>query len=131
MATNFQGAPDSFGIDDVRERIEELTAEFVDATESDPADAMSVDDWMFGLSPLDAQELADLIEFEDSVGTDVDYFYADSYMAEHAEELVNDCYTAGDLPSWVTDHIDWEAVADEIRPDYTDFRVCGNDYWGR
>lgn len=132
MAINFQDNPDTFTIDDVRERIEELKGEFIDATDTDPDDYanMSVDDWLFGLSLADAEELHDLIELEEGAG-DCDTFVADYHFQEYCEELVRDCYDLRSVPDFVSDNINWEGVADDLRSDYTDFAVYGADYWGR
>lgn len=45
----FDGTDDVLDSRDIIERIDELIAEFTDATETDPEPDMSEDDWAFGL----------------------------------------------------------------------------------
>lgn len=134
---NFDGTDSYFDSRDVIERIEELTTEFVDATDSDPADIMSQDDWAFGLGEDGALEMVSLLELrEEAEGYVADWQYGETFhthdsLAEYTKEIVNESYTNNDLPSWVTDHIDWEAVTEEIKVDYTEFEFRGTTYYAR
>lgn len=134
---NFDGTDAFFDSRDVIERIAELTAEFVDATDSDPADIMSQDDWAFGLGEDGALEMVSLLELqEEAEGYISDWQYGGTFctwdaLVEYTEELVNECYTTGELPSWVTSHIDWEKVTEEVKVDYTEFEFRGTTYYAR
>lgn len=135
---NFDGTDAFFDSREVIERIAELEAEFVDATDSDPADSMmSQDDWAFGLGEDGALEMVSLLELqEEAEGYISDWHYGETFytwdaLVGYTEELVNECYTTGELPSWVTNHIDWEAVTEEIKVDYTEFEFRGTTYYAR
>lgn len=134
---NFDGTDAYFDSREVIERIAELEAEFVDATDSDPADIMSQDDWAFGLGEDGALEMVSLLELqEEAEGYISDWQYGEMFytwdaLVEYTEELVNECYTTGELPSWVTNHIDWEEVTKEVKVDYTGFEFRGTTYYAR
>lgn len=134
---NFDGTDEYFDSREVIERIAELTAEFIDATDSDPADYMSEDDWAYGLGEDGAAEIHALLTLqEEAEGYIPDWQYGETFytwegLIQYAEETVNECYTSGDLPSWVTNHIDWEGVAEEIKVDYTEFEFRGTTYYAR
>lgn len=133
---DFSTTPDYFDSREVIERIEELTAEFIDATEGDPADVMSADDWAFGLSEDDAEELAALIEFRDG-GADLvsDWEYGETFIRDdeftsYTEEYLKDCgFIPADFPSWIA--IDWDETADSLKQDYTSYDFRGETYWAR
>lgn len=120
---------------EIEERIEELTAEFLEATETDPADTMSADDWAFGLSSDDAQELAGLIELRDKLSHVPDWSYGETVIredefADYCKEMVIDCgYAPNDFPEWLV--IDWEETADNLREDYSEATVNGVTYLAR
>lgn len=132
---DFSTTPDYFDSREVIERIEELTAEFIDATEDGPADVMSVDDWAYGLSRDDAEELAALIEFQDEADGMSDWQYGETFIRDdeftnYAEEYLKDCgFIPADFPSWIA--IDWEETASNLKPDYTDYTFRGETYWAR
>lgn len=135
---NFDGTDEYFDSREVIERIAELTAEFIDATDSDPADYMSEDDWRLGLSDDDAEELTDLIALqEEAEGYIPDWQYGETfisadYFADYAYELCKDVgYLPADLPGWIENHIDWEGVADELKVDYQEFEFRGTTYYAR
>ena len=60
-------------------------------------------------------------------------FYEKEYFREnYAEEFCKDVgYIPQETPSWITDHIDWEAVADELLEDYNEFEFRGKTYVAR
>lgn len=118
---------------DVIERIEELKGEFIDATNSDPAEIMSVDDWKFGLSDDDAGELVVLLEFAEQGSQAPDWGYGElfiheSYFTDYVEELARDIGAVGDHEgnNWVV--IDWEATAENVRMDYSEAEFDGETY---
>ena len=133
---NFDGTDDFFDSREVIERIEELTAEFIDATDSDPADIMSLDDWRVGLTDDDANELFALLEFRDDAECVSDWHHGETFIrdgkpfTDYVEELLVDCgYIQADFPVWI--EIDWESTAANVQVDYTDFEFRGVTYWAR
>lgn len=135
--TNFDGSDDTLDSRDILERIEELTAEFIDATEGDPGDTMTVDDWKVGLSEDDAEELAALIDFRneedgnygDSFEDGVIFIHED-YFTEAMRELCQDIGAVpADTPGFLA--IDWDETADNLRVDYTSAQFRGVTYWAR
>lgn len=137
MYNSFNGLDDVMDSRDILVRIEELTDEFTEATEGDPADVMSVDDWAFGLSWDDAVELHELIEFVDKYDgqygdsfRDGVVFYHEDYFTDAMKSMLGDIgVLPNDVPGWLV--IDWEATADNLRADYTEATFRGNEYWAR
>ena len=117
---DFDGNDDFFDSRDVLERIEELE------------DIAVID-----REPEDQEELDKLYEFKDEVGNDTEFeggitFLAEDYFPAYAEEFVQDVYGSGVvLPDWVTRHIDWEEVAEELKVDYTTVELDGTTYYYR
>lgn len=118
---NFDGFDEFFDSRDVIERIAELeNTEVIDREpdEQDELDALYalqdeaegyIPDWQYG-------------------GT----FYTREALVEYTEELATETgYLAPETPSWITRHIDWEAVAEEIMVDYTEFEFRGTTYYAR
>lgn len=54
----------------------------------------------------------------------------EDYFEEYAQEFVEE---VGDIDtsSWITNYIDWERVARDMRIDYSCITIDGEDYWGR
>jgi hypothetical protein len=135
---NFDGTDDYFDSREVIERIAELEAEFVDATDTDPADLMSEDDWAFGLGEDGAAELVALIALRDEAGDgtipDFEYgetFISDDHFQDYAEELAYDIGAIDRNATWPLNRIDWAAAADDLKSDYTSFEFRGTTYWAR
>lgn len=135
---NFDGTDAFFDSRDVIERIEELTTEFLDATGGDPADDMSADDWAFGLGEEGGLEITALIALRDEAECAIpDFEYGETFhtwdsLVEYAKEIVMETgYLPAETPSWITDNIDWEGVADDIKVDYTEFEFRGTTYYAR
>lgn len=136
---NFDGTDAHFDSREVIERIAELTAEFIDATDTDPDDyaALSEDDWAFGLGEDGAAERVALIAFRDEADHLPDWEYGVTFIREdhftdYVQELVEDSgYISADLPVWLANAIDWERVADDFKMDYTEFEFRGETYWAR
>jgi hypothetical protein len=59
-------------------------------------------------------------------------FIADTYFEAWAEQYASDVtdYNANES-SWPYTHIDWEAAADDLKQDYTEFELLGNTFWAR
>ena len=55
----------------------------------------------------------------------------DSYFEDHARELAHDCGMVDEKVRWPMDHIDWEAVAETLKQDYTELDFDGVTYWAR
>lgn len=54
---------------------------------------------------------------------------SEEYFVEYCEELVTDCgYISEDLPSFISNNIDWDAVADDLRVDYMEVDYDGTTY---
>lgn len=54
---------------------------------------------------------------------------AESYFTEYAEELCKDIGDIPDsIPSYISNHIDWDGVAGDLRSDYTSVTFDGEDY---
>ena len=119
---------------ELEERIHELIIEFVDTTEDDPADIMSVDDWKFGLTEDDAEELAALLELREEA-EDMGWEYGIQFIPEddfpgYVEELATDCgYISADLPGWIV--IDWDETAQNVTEDYATVEFQGVSYYFR
>ena len=132
----FTGTEYTFDSREAIERIDELTAEFVDSTDSDPADIMSIDDWRYGLTEGDAAELAALIALRDECdGYVSDWPYGETFI--HEDYFTAYCmgmlsevgYLPADLPSWII--IDEDATADNMKEDYAAFEFMGSTYYAR
>lgn len=52
-------------------------------------------------------------------------WHADEYVKELVEENSGDL---DNVPSWITDHIDWEAVAEEYFQDHDTVSFLGTEY---
>lgn len=133
---NFDGTDPFFDSRDVIERIEELEAEYIDTTDSDPTESMSLDDWRAGLSDDDAAEMVALLEFRDAADCVSDWQYGETFIrdgedfVDYVRELLVDCgYIPADMPGWI--EIDWESTAENAQVDYTDFQLAGVTYWAR
>lgn len=142
---SFDGTDAFFDSREVIERIAALTAEWEEGAnygETEPTQvasdyALSEDDWAAYLGEDGAAEIVALLALqEEAEGYISDWQYGETFytwdaLVEYTEELVNECYTTGELPSWVTNHIDWEAVTEEVKVDYTEFEFRGTTYYAR
>lgn len=142
----FDGTDDYIDSRDIVEKIDELTNEFIAATEDgvdpdewiDPRDCqMSADDWKLGLNDEDAELLAALIAFrEEEDGNYGDSFedgitfIHETYFTEAMKQLCEDIgYLPEGTPDWLV--IDWEETADNLRADYRESTFQGREYWAR
>ena len=108
----------------------------MDATDSDPADIMSIYDWRHGLTEGDAAELVALIALRDECdGYVSDWTYGETFIHEgyftaHCVEMLSDVgYLPADMPSWII--INGDATADNMKEDYTAFEFMGSTYYAR
>lgn len=130
---DFDGTDEFFDSREVVERIAELDdlREVMDDAEESPENRQSA------AEEYDWDEHAALVELRDEAEGHVpdweygEIFYTWDALVEYAEEVVRECYSMGDLPDWVTNHIDWEEVAGEVKVDYTEFEFRGTTYYAR
>ena len=55
--------------------------------------------------------------------------YGDRQLAEHAEQMLDDCGYLDRIPDCIRNHIDWEAVWNcELRYDYSEVQFQENTY---
>ena len=128
--TEITSSADIIDVRDVIARVEALEATLPPSDESD------------GLDNDERLELATLIALLDDLrgnGGDEQYqgdwypitLIADSYFADYAQELAEEC---GDLDRemrWPFTCIDWEKAARELQMDYTTTDFDGETFWYR
>lgn len=129
---NFDGTDDIFDSREVIERVAELEAEYG----IDPDDQVS--SWPESMDSDEVEEYKALKSLsEDAQGYVSDWqhgetFISEDHFSDYAQELVRDIgYIPEELPSWISDHIDWDEVADELKVDYTEFEFRGTTYYAR
>jgi hypothetical protein len=60
------------------------------------------------------------------------FFIRDGYFTEYAQELCEDIgELPKDLPSYISCHIDWDGVADDLKVDYNYVDFGDETYWVR
>lgn len=111
---------------DAIERIEELEAMLGDS-------GAPVYD---GMEPDDHDELLEWLEFlsTSSLPADWEYgetFIADEYFEDYARDLADDIGAIDSDAGWPTSYIDWEAAADALKMDYTEYELGGYTFWAR
>ena len=68
------------------------------------------------------------IDFEDKFEAEFEG-YANGSLAEYASNLVTECYEMSGVPTFVLNHVDWEAVWNcELRFDYSEIQFNENTY---
>lgn len=85
---------------------------------------------------LDLQEQSDwneLLEMENYIS---DFWHGETLVpedefTEYARQLAEDIGSFSDNAEWPLYHIDWEAAADDLRQDYTEFQWQGQTYLAR
>lgn len=56
----------------------------------------------------------------------------DMHFTEYVRDMVIEGgYITDELPWWISSHIDWEGVADEVKMDYSAIEFDGETYWTR
>jgi RecJ-like exonuclease len=92
--------------------------------------------------PDDKSELSDEDEQRWSELSDLDYEIGlatcedrqaipDCRFEEYAQQLAEDIGAISSDAQWPLNRIDWEAAADDLKMDYTQFSWDGSDYWVR
>lgn len=81
------------------------------------------------------EEINEIDQIENDLGSEFNYgvtLIDEGDFEEYCEELVSDI---GDLPkelpSYISNNIDWSGVADDLKADYTDVTYRGINYLGR
>ena len=83
------------------------------------------------------EELAPLQSLaEEASGYSSDWRYgetliADSYFTEYAQEMAEEIGAIDPNAGWPSQHIDWDAAADELKQDYTCVDFDGAEFWIR
>jgi hypothetical protein len=136
--TVFDGTQDYFDSREVIDRIQELVAEWEEATgDTFSVYALSEDDKRAGLNGDDAAELHALLTLqEEADGMVADWAYGETfisadYFTEYARELAENIGAITSDHGWPLAHIDWEAAADALKIDYTEFEFMGTTYYAR
>lgn len=109
--------------------------------DSDPVDAEELQEAKETLAKLAklAEDLGRSVNAEDAddVASELEYYgdsiestlISDDYFEDYCKELVTDLgYLPQDLPGFISSNIDWEGVADDLRVDYTNITLDGEDY---
>lgn len=84
---------------------------------------------------LDEDELSDWNDLEYMEDYISDFWHGetlvnDDYFTDYAQELAEDLGLMGNT-DWPYTHIDWDAAADKLRVDYTEFEWQGETYLAR
>lgn len=83
----------------------------------------------YGADETDADSVEGAL---DSVGYNEPTLIADSYFTDYCKELVTDCgYLPRDLPGFIENNINWDGVADDLKADYSEVTLDGENYWHR
>lgn len=57
---------------------------------------------------------------------------SEDYFPEYVREFVEDCgYIPSDLPGFISNNIDWDGVAEDMKVDYTCVNFDGEDWYIR
>lgn len=64
-------------------------------------------------------------------GDDEPTLIAESHFTAYAQEMAEEMGAVKKDAPWPLMHIDWEAAADELLPDYNECRLDGHDYYIR
>ena len=85
------------------------------------------DNWQTELEVIE-----DINELENSVGSEWSYgvtLIDEDDFQDYCEELVSDIgYLPKDLPSYISNNIDWEGVAEDLKVDYSEVTFRGTSY---
>ena len=117
-------------LDDWNEKFEDNELDYFSEipTESDDSDvAMFLEYWEDEIS-----EVRQIDDLEEEVGSDWSYGVAlieEDDFEDYCKDLVSDI---GDLPknipSYISNNIDWEGVADDLKVDYSEVEFRGTTY---
>ena len=82
-----------------------------------------VEDWKDLLNSI-----REIDELEDEVGNEFEYgaiLIEEDDFEDYCQELVED---TGDLPSYISNNIDWSGVAEDLKVDYSEVDFRGGTY---
>lgn len=86
--------------------------------------------------PLDEEEAQLLAELRDAESEVSDWSFGETFIAEgyfktYAQDLADDIGAVDSDAGWPTCHIDWDAAADSLKQDYTEFELAGVTFYAR
>lgn len=121
---------------DLHERYNELQEKIQEAEQVAMEDGDIIPDPVVILTDDEYSEWIDLEVMSDNIS---DFWHGETlvnedYFTEYAEQLAEDLgYTGRNVEgqSWPFCHIDWDAAADALLQDYTEFQWQGETYQAR
>jgi hypothetical protein len=121
------GTEDFYNVDDLTTRMAVLVA----ANCGEPANEDGCgDEDCFSHNPerdSEVRMLRDLLS-DDSLGTDIQTLYRDSYMEDYARDQAEDLISGAE---YLFPYVDWSSVAADLAMDMTNYNVAGHEYYGR
>ena len=90
-------------------------------------------------SEEDSEFLTLFEELENQLWTDIEeiangydpILIRDSYFVTYAQDYAEDIGAIGRDVDWPASHIDWDAAADSLKTDFTEFSIGSYTYYGR
>lgn len=120
---------------ELHDRYNELLEKIQEAEQVAMEDGYIIPDPVVILTDDEYTEWSDLEYMEDNIS---DFWYGETlvnedYFTEYAEQLAEDLGYTGrnEGQTWPFTHIDWEAAADDLSHDYTEFTWRGITYLAR
>ena len=121
---------------ELHDRYNELQEKIQEAEQVAMEDGDIIPDPVVILTDDEYTEWSDLEYMEDNIS---DFWYGETlvnedYFTEYAKQLAEDLgYTGRNIEgqTWPFTHIDWEAAADDLSHDYTEFTWRGITYLAR
>ena len=123
----------------IMNRIEQLKESITSDCGKSEDDFSTFDEWVdFVNEHTDGSEIYELEQLVDAqtlIESNNSDFGNGSVQLIHDDEFVNHiqelCYDEGFLPNDLSNmiHIDWQATADEFKPEYISVSLGGHDYW--
>ena len=125
-------------IAEVENKITELESEIDDLNEDSEDFETNEDTLKNELAEIQAElesyqvDLEMLENIKDEVGSEFEYgeqLIRDDYFTEYQKEMLIDCGTLpNDLPWFIENNIDWDAVAEDLKVDYSEIEIEGETY---
>jgi hypothetical protein len=134
QTTEFQNNQDTYSIDDLRERFDELEAmhdAIIEEHGLDPADDKGA--VVTALADWDAEygeeftTLQTIIDEADRYN--VETLISEDHFEDYCQDIIEDCYDLRGIPEFVKNCIDWEGVAAAMAQDYSTIDVDGVTYY--
>lgn len=136
-STVFDYHSDTIDSRDIQERIDELQSEFdsyVDEYEDSDGEEDAGEDLLNWLEE-NGDEFVTLLEIKEEVEQYTSewdsgaFMIADNHFEDYAQELAEDTGAIDRNAKWPLTHIDWDAAAEELKYDYSEFTIAGRSYW--